>query len=47
MTKNANFSLLTHNKDLLFLIFCDTAAGIESGTNGQDGPDDGTDIHDD
>ena len=29
MTKDAYFSLLTHTKQLLFVTFCDTLAGIE------------------
>ena len=33
LTKNAYFFLLTHDKKLLFVTFCDTTAEIGSGTD--------------
>ena len=41
MTQDAYFSLLTHNKQLLLVTFCDTLEGIEVSFR-RDGNTDGT-----
>ena len=50
VTRDAYFSLLTHNKQLLLVTFCDTLEGIEvsfwrdGNTDGRTEPDGQTDV---